>query len=118
MKKKTSTKQVEATLADMRPEYDFTGGVRGKHYKTLQEGYTIRIHKTDGTIVEKYVGSQGAVTLAPDVREYFPTSKAVNHALRTLISIVPHKRKAVAQKERGGKDRRRLVAKSRAKKVR
>jgi hypothetical protein len=117
MEKRTSTKQV-AALADMRPEYDFTSGVRGKHHKALQEGYTIRIHKADGTIVEKYVGGKGTVTLAPDVREYFPSSKAVNRALRTLISIIPHKRKAVAQKERSGKNSRRLETKSRAKKVR
>ena len=117
MKKKTSTKQVEP-LADMRPEYDFTGGVRGKHYKALQEGYTIRIHKADGTIIEKSVGGKGTITLAPDVREYFPTSKDVNHALRTLIAIVPRKRKTVAQRERGGKGGRRLVTKRRAKTAR
>ena len=117
MKKKTSVKPVDV-IADMRPEYDFTGGVRGKYYKALQEGYTIRIYKTDGTVVEKQVGGKGTVMLAPDVREYFPSSKAVNRALRTLISIVPHKRKAVAQKERSGKDSRRLETKSRAKKVR
>jgi hypothetical protein len=29
----------------MRPEYDFTGGVRGKHYKVLrEEGCIIRIY--------------------------------------------------------------------------
>ena len=117
MKKRTSNKQVDA-LADMRPEYDFTSGVRGKHHKALQEGYTIGIHKAEGTIVEKYVGCKGTVALAPDVREYFPSSKAVNRALRTLIYIVPRKRKAAAQKERSGKDSRRLETKSRAKKVR
>ena len=117
MKKKTSTKQVD-TYTDLRPEYDFTGGVRGKHYKALQAGYTIRIHKADGTIIEKSVKDKGTVTLAPDVREYFPTSRDVNHALRTLISLAPHKRKAVAQRERAGKGRRRLAAKSRAQKVR
>ena len=113
MKKKTSIKQVE-TLANMRPEYDFTGGVRGKHYKALQEGYTIKIRKADGTIIEKGVGGRGTVTLAPDVREYFPTSKAVNQALRALISIVPSKRKAVAQKGHSRKSKRRLAVKGRA----
>jgi len=38
------------TDSDMRPEYDFTGGVRGKHYKARLRGYTIKIHKRDGTI--------------------------------------------------------------------
>ena len=91
MSKKTLTKQLD-TIDDMRSEYDFTGGVRGKHYKSVQEGYTVRIHKADGTIVEKYVGSGGAITLAPDVRKYFPTAEAVNHALRTLISLVSQRK--------------------------
>lgn len=112
MKKKTSTKSA-ATLEEMRPEYDFTDGVRGKHYEALQAGYTIRIRRADGTIVEKRVGGKDTVTLAPDVREYFPTSKAVNHALRTLITLVPRKRKVV-KAQKGGRN---LMAKSRAKKM-
>jgi hypothetical protein len=36
--------------SDMRPHYDFTGGVRGKHYKARLRGYIIKIHKRDGTI--------------------------------------------------------------------
>ena len=38
---------------DMRAEYDFTGGVRGKHYRAMQAGYTITIRKADGTAVIK-----------------------------------------------------------------
>jgi len=36
---------------DMLPEYDFTGKnvVRGKHAKALREGYTVTIHKENGT---------------------------------------------------------------------
>jgi hypothetical protein len=34
---------------DMLPHYDFTGGVRGKHYKARLRGYIIKIHKRDGT---------------------------------------------------------------------
>ena len=113
MKKKTSTKPA-ATREEMRPEYDFTGGVRGKHIPDLQAGYTIRIHKADGTMVEKHVGDRAAVTLAPDVREYFPTSQAVNHALRTLIALVPRKRRAVKDQKSG----RKLTVKSRGKKMR
>ena len=36
--------------SDMCPHYDFTGGVRGKHYKARLRGYIIKIHKRDGTI--------------------------------------------------------------------
>jgi hypothetical protein len=36
----------------MRTEYDFADGVRGKHYKAMQAGYTITIYKADGTTVD------------------------------------------------------------------
>jgi len=39
----------------MRAGYDFTGGVRGKHYRAMQAGYTITIHQADGTTVVKEV---------------------------------------------------------------
>jgi hypothetical protein len=36
---------------DIRPEYDFSGGVRGKHHKVLRkEGYVVRIYNDDGTV--------------------------------------------------------------------
>ena len=81
---------------DMRAEYDFTGGVRGKHYKALRNGYTVKIHQADGTtVVQHYKIEDGAVMLDPDVREYFPDSDAVNDALRSLIALIPKKHKAV-----------------------
>jgi len=40
---------------DLRAEYDFTGGVRGKYYEAMQAGYTITIHKADGSTVVKEV---------------------------------------------------------------
>ena len=33
----------------MRDEYDFSKGVRGKHYKAYREGHTAIINKDDGT---------------------------------------------------------------------
>ncbi len=106
MKKKTSPKAVMVANDDIRPVYDFSGGVRGKYAKTLREkGYTIRIHYRDGTVTEKRVLGENAVSLAPDVREYFPTSQAVNRALRTLISLIPDKRKAIAKKARSTEHR-------------
>ena len=36
---------------EMLPEYDFSSGVRGKHYKAYRQGHTVVIHKTDGTTV-------------------------------------------------------------------
>ncbi len=52
---------------DMRDEYDFTGGVRGKFY-------------------EEYVKGTNTILLDPDVAEVFHDSEAVNQALRTLIA--------------------------------
>jgi hypothetical protein len=50
-----------------RPEYDFSGGIRGKYSKRFAEGSNV-------------------VVLEPDVAERFPNSEAVNQALRKLIS--------------------------------
>ena len=83
----------------MRAEYDFTGGVRGKHYKAMQTGYTITIHKADGTTVIKDVmPKEGAVVLEPDIRAYFPDSESVNRTLRCLIPLLPKKRRTKAKK--------------------
>jgi hypothetical protein len=68
-------------MEEMRPEYDFSNGVRGKHYRVLrEEGYTIRIYNDDGTISERRVAGERMVMLEPDVYAYFPDSEAVNHA--------------------------------------
>jgi hypothetical protein len=84
---------------DMRAEYDFTGGVRGKHYSAIQAGYTITVHKADGTTVVKDVmPKEGAVILEPDIRTYFPDSESVNRALRCLIPLLPKKYRAKAKK--------------------
>lgn len=108
---KRPRKNQRAREDDMRPEYDFTGGVRGKHHKLLEQGYTIRIHKTDGTVVEKLVSGKGAITLAPDVQEFFPSSEAVNHALRTLIALVPATPRKASEKQRRTKKTPRSLAK-------
>jgi hypothetical protein len=49
----------------MRPEYDFSGGVRGKYLPRLAKGDNV-------------------VVLDRDLAKVFPTSKAVNDALRVL----------------------------------
>ena len=62
-------KRVKSRTADdeMRPEYDFSGAVRGEYYERFQQGSNI-------------------VLLEPDVSAAFPTSAAVNQALRALAS--------------------------------
>jgi hypothetical protein len=59
----------DAEDEEMLPEYDLTGGVRGKY-------------------VERYRQGTNVVLLDPDVAEKFPTSEAVNEALRRLAAGV------------------------------
>lgn len=90
---------VQVEKDDIRAEYDFTGGVRGKHYKAMQAGYTVTIHKVDDTTVtEDVMLKEGAVVLEPDIRAYFPDSESVNRALRCLIPLLPKKRRAKLKK--------------------
>ena len=85
MKKKTSVKK--ATADQEIPETDFSNGVRGKYAAALRKnGYTIRVYRPDGTIKEKRVLGESLVSLDPDVQAYFPDSRAVNRALRKIIS--------------------------------
>ncbi|MDR4510046.1 MAG: hypothetical protein MRJ65_17730 [Candidatus Brocadiaceae bacterium] len=84
---------------DMRAEYDFSSGVRGKHYRAMQAGYTITVHEANGTTVVKDVTpKEGSVILEPDVRAYFPDSESVNRALRCLIPLLSQKRKVKTKK--------------------
>ena len=52
---------------DMRPHYDFSGGVRGKY-------------------VERFSGGCTVVVLDPDVAKVFPDAASVNETLRDLIA--------------------------------
>jgi len=96
-------KAVSRTISgkeDMRSEYDFSsmkGGVRGKYYKAYRAGHQVVIHKEDGTTTVQYFKLEdGAVMLEPDVRKYFSNSESVNKALRSLIAIIPSKRRTTA----------------------
>ena len=98
MKKEKTSKARQQVNDEMRPEYDFRGGVRGKHHQAYRRGHTVTIHKTDGsTVVQHFTLEDGAVMLEPDVRAYFPDSEAVNSALRCLIPSLPQKPKAKAR---------------------
>jgi hypothetical protein len=92
---KDTPESVNVENSDMRPEYDFTGGVRGKHHGALSQGYTVKVHQPDGTtLVQHFELQEGTVVLEPDVRKYFPDSEAVNTALRCLIPLVANERAA------------------------
>ncbi len=60
-------KPAEDDERDMRPEYDFSKGVRGKYASRYAEGSNV-------------------VVLEPDVAAQFPTAEAVNDALKELIA--------------------------------
>ena len=51
----------------MKKEYDFSKGVRGKYAERFEKGTNL-------------------VLLEPEVAKYFPMAKAVNRALKSLIS--------------------------------
>jgi hypothetical protein len=65
----------------MRPEYDFSGGVRGKHYVAYREGTNV-------------------VFLDPDVASVFGDSDSVNQILRSLVQFAKH---AVPSKRKTGR---------------
>lgn len=56
------------TENDIRPDYDFSSGVRGKHYQAYRHGTNL-------------------VPLDPDVAQAFPDAVAVNEALRLLVKL-------------------------------
>lgn len=98
MKKAVDRKTSETE--DMKSEYDFShmkGVVRGKYYKEYRAGHKVVVHKTDGTASVRYFKlEEGAVMLEPDVRKYFADSESVNKALRSLIEIIPSKKRMPA----------------------
>ena len=66
-------RSVEAKVAEMRPEYDFCGGVRGKYAKRFASGSNV-------------------IVLDPDVAEVFPDAESVNAVLRVLAKLVLRQR--------------------------
>jgi hypothetical protein len=93
------SKRKTSAADEMLPEYDFSRGTRGKHARQFERGHTVKVHKTDGTTsVQQYTLADGAVLLAPDVRKYFGDSESVNDALRSLIKLIPQKRRPAAGK--------------------
>ncbi len=57
------------TGGEMRKEYDFSHGIRGKY-------------------AESYAKGSNVVVLDPEVSQEFPDSESVNEALRSLLPII------------------------------
>ena len=68
--KKTPSKR---RAGEMRAEYDFSAGVRGKY-------------------VDRYRRGVNVVLIDPELAEAFPDSKSVNDALRSLVQTETRKR--------------------------
>jgi len=62
----------------MRPEYDFSGAVRGATAARCAEG-------------------TNSAVIAPDVLGVFPDSESVNEALRALAPIIRQRRRVAAK---------------------
>ena len=57
----------------------------------VEERFLLQALRRLRTTEQRYIVRQGAITLDPDVREYFPDSEKVNAALRAIIAIMPGK---------------------------
>ena len=64
----TKKRPSKRSSVEVRGEYDFSGGVRGKY-------------------VDQYRRGTNVVLLDPEVAEAFPDSKSVNDALRAILAV-------------------------------
>ena len=69
MKRNPRKQEAEADLDTMRPEYDFSGGVRGVTAARFREGTNV-------------------VVIDPEVLDIFPDGQSVNEALRALADVI------------------------------
>ena len=81
MKKATKSNRTKkgsrrnANNYEIRPEYDFSGGVRGKYAKRYAEGTNL-------------------ILLEPDLAAEFPDSRSVSRALRAYLKTRSKRRTA------------------------
>jgi hypothetical protein len=77
---KRATRKPKAA-PEMLPEYDFSGGVRGKY-------------------AARYARGTNVVVLSPDVAKVFPDSASVNQALRACADIISAQKRATSSRTR------------------
>ena len=66
---KKQTKKIARIADRMRPEYNFSKGVRGKH-------------------AARYASGTNVVVLAPDVASHFRSAEDVNETLRAVARLL------------------------------
>lgn len=74
MRKKASRRSRFSDRDTMRPEYDFSGGVRG-------------------VTAARYAEGANVVVIDPEVLDVFPDGRSVNEALRALAPVLRQRRK-------------------------
>ena len=80
-------RESDRSADEMRQEYDFSQGIRGKHYEAYRAGHLVRVRRSDGSVEERHFTLEdGAVMLDPDLKVQFPDSESVNRALRLLVA--------------------------------
>jgi len=79
MKKKVSRRAPDSERDTMRPEYDFSKGVRG-------------------VTAARYAQGTNIVVIDPQVLDVFPDSDAVNETLRALAPVLRQQRRAAARR--------------------
>src|SRR3989454_8829633 len=92
MKKEKTSKARQQADDEMRPEYDFRGGVRGKHYQAYRRGHNGTIHKNQGSQKGEHLPPpEGAGLFEAKPRAHFPPPQAVESPLPCLFFLLPHK---------------------------
>jgi hypothetical protein len=81
MKRTSRNHRTRRNGDDLRPEYDFSAGVRGKHAARHAEGTNV-------------------VLLDPDVAAVFPNPVTVNDVLRALAPFVRPQKGSPARKRK------------------
>ena len=79
MKAKQNKRRTGSDEDTMRPEYDFSKAVRGKH-------------------AARYAAGTNVVVLEPDVAAEFRTAKEVNETLRAVVGILRRRKKSTNRK--------------------
>ena len=74
MQHKQKEKHMKTSDDDIRDEYDFSNGVRGKY-------------------ADRFAKGSNVVLLDPDIARVFPDSKSVNDTLRAIAEIAERQAK-------------------------
>ena len=77
MKKKASRRRRSVDRDTMRPEYDFSKGIRG-------------------VTAPRYAEGANVVVVDPEVLDVFPDGTSVNEALRALAPVIRQRRRRSA----------------------